>query len=57
MQIYANIEQEKTVVKKRVDGIHVTLYIKADAQSLLENSFETGVLAPWRNNFKIKVAA
>lgn len=48
---------KSTVVKKRGDGIHVTLYIKADAQSLLENSFETGLLQPWKKDFKIKVFA
>lgn len=46
---------KRAVVKKRVDGIHVTLFIKSEAEALLESSLSTGVLAPWKNNFKIKV--
>lgn len=45
---------QNAAIHEKDDGIHVTLYVNADAQALLENSFKTGALEQWRNNFKIK---
>lgn len=48
---------QNATIHEKGDGFHVTLYIKAEAQPLLEGSFETGALQQWKKDFKIGVFA
>lgn len=46
---------KNSIIHEEDDGFHVTLYIKPEAQSLLESSFETGPLQQWGKDFKVEI--